>query len=64
MNKIKITGMLYLILSIVGIIFYGVLLLNFTLPVLMFTAFVIVAAFLGMLGWVGFIMLKTPQLKD
>ncbi|MCK9603772.1 MAG: hypothetical protein M0R66_05370 [Candidatus Omnitrophica bacterium] len=64
MNRIKVVGMLYLILSICGILLYGMLLLRFTLPVLMITAFIATALCLGMLGWVGFIMLKTPQLKD
>lgn len=64
MNKIRIIGGLYLILSIIGIFLYVILLLKFPLPTLIFTVFILVVFIFGIIGWVGFVMLKTPNLKD
>jgi hypothetical protein len=64
MSRIKIIGMVYLVLSLVGIVLYGALIAKFPIPVLKISAFFIVAGFLGVLAWVGFVMLKTPQMKS
>jgi hypothetical protein len=61
MNKIKTVGITYLIISITGIAAYALLLLNFTDIVIKISLFLFVTALLGLLGWVGFIMLTTPD---
>ena len=61
MNKIKTVGITYLIISITGIDAYALLLLNFTDIVIKISLFLFVTALLGLLGWVGFIMLTTPD---
>lgn len=61
MNRIKFIGGIYLILSLFGIFGYGMLLWKFSETVLRITAFLSVVAILGLLGWVGIIMLTTPD---
>jgi predicted DNA-binding transcriptional regulator len=46
--------------SIVGIVVYGLLIFYWPLLVLQVTAFVAVAALLGVLAWIGYTMATTP----
>ena len=52
-------GLLVLIGSIIGIIIYGWLLFSFATIVLQITAFVAIAAVLGILAWIGYTMATT-----
>lgn len=61
MNKIKTVGIIYLIISITGIAAYALLLINFTDLVIKISLFLFVTGLLGLLGWVGFIMITTPD---
>lgn len=49
--------------SLAGIVIYGWLLLNYTIPILMLTAFVAVAGVLGILAWIGYTLATTPPPK-
>jgi predicted DNA-binding transcriptional regulator len=49
-----------LILSIVGIVVYGVLLWYWPLLILEITAFLAVIVLLGILAWIGWTMATTP----
>ncbi len=66
LDKDKAVGILLLIAGIVGIIIYGLLLWNpwtgtaYTMTVLAITAFVGVAAILGIVAWIGWTMATTP----
>ena len=53
-------GALILAGSIVGIVVYGWLLLSYSVLVLQVTAFLAVAAMLGILAWIGWTMATTP----
>ena len=53
-------GSMILIGSVLGIIFYGVLVYYWPLLLLEITAFVAVAAILAILGWIGYTMATTP----
>jgi len=53
-------GGLILAGSIVGIVVYGWLLLSYSVLVLQVTAFLAVAAMLGISAWIGWTMATTP----
>jgi predicted DNA-binding transcriptional regulator len=60
LDKDKLIGVLLVIAGIVGIVIYGLLLWNYTVIVLAITAFVGVAAILGIVAWIGWTMATTP----
>ena len=66
MEKDKLIGVLLVIGGIAGIIIYGLLLWNpwtgtlYTMTVLAITAFIAVAALLGIVAWIGWTMATTP----
>ena len=60
MDKDKLIGVLLVIGGIAGIVIYGLLLWNYTMTVLAITAFVAVAAILGIVAWIGWTMATTP----
>ena len=53
-------GTLILVGSIVGVLVYLYLILIYPLLILQITAFVAVAALLGILAWIGYTMATTP----
>jgi predicted DNA-binding transcriptional regulator len=60
MNKDRLIGGLILITSIIGIGLYAWLLYAYALIVLQITAFIAIAAILGILAWIGYTMATTP----
>jgi predicted DNA-binding transcriptional regulator len=56
----KALGMVILLGSVLGIAVYGGLLFYFATAILELTAFVAVAALLGILAWIGWTMATTP----
>jgi predicted DNA-binding transcriptional regulator len=59
-SKDQTLGAVILVLSLVGIVVYGVLIWYFTIPVLEITAFVAVAGVLAILAWIGYTLATTP----
>jgi predicted DNA-binding transcriptional regulator len=59
-SKDQTLGAAILVLSIVGIIAYGVLIWYFPMIVLEVTAFLAVAGVLGILAWIGYTLATTP----
>ena len=64
MARDRTTGALLLVGAILGVLIYGSLMFvvskSIALFVLKLTAFVAVAAILGVLGWIGYVMATTP----
>ena len=60
MSKDQWIGLALIIGSIAGIIIYGWLVYTWTTIVLMISAFLVIAAGLGIVGWIGFTLLTTP----
>lgn len=60
MNRDQAIGWAVLAASVAVIIVYGWLLYAFPMLVLQVTAFIAVAAILGVLAWIGWIMATTP----
>jgi len=60
MNKDQLIGLSILIASIIGIGLYAWLLYAYALIVLQITAFIAIAAILGILAWIGYTMATTP----
>ena len=60
MSRDRMMGGLILAGSIVGIVVYGWLLLSYSVLVLQVTAFLAVAAMLGISAWIGWTMATTP----
>jgi len=60
MSRDQMMGGLILAGSIVGIVVYGWLLFSYSVLVLQVTAFLAVAAMLGILAWIGWTMATTP----
>ncbi len=63
MNKDQLIGALLLIVSIIGIIVYGFLMYSFSTIVLQITVFLIIAAGLVVVGWIGYTLATTPPPK-
>lgn len=60
MSRDRMMGAIILAGSIVGIVVYGWLLYVYSILVLQVTAFLAVAAMLGILAWIGWTMATTP----
>jgi len=60
LNRDQLIGAVILVTSVVGIVVYGWLLYVFPTIVLQVTAFIVVAAVLGILAWIGWTMATTP----
>lgn len=60
MSKDQTLGAVILVLSIVGIVLYGVLMYYFASLVLEITAFLAVAGVLAILAWIGYTLATTP----
>ncbi|MEM3507497.1 MAG: transcriptional regulator [Candidatus Bathyarchaeia archaeon] len=60
MSKDQLIGCLILVASVVGIGIYAWLLYAYALIILQATAFIAVAAILGILAWIGYTMATTP----
>jgi len=60
LSKDQAIGAVILIGSVVGIALYGWLIYAFALVVLQVTAFLVVAAVLVILAWIGWTMATTP----
>ncbi len=60
MSKDQTLGAVILVVSIIGIIAYGLLIWYFPTPVLMITAFLAVAGVLAILAWIGYTLATTP----
>ena len=60
MSKDQWIGLALIIGSIAGITMYAWLVYIWTLIVLMITAFLVIAAGLGIVGWIGFTLVTTP----
>jgi predicted DNA-binding transcriptional regulator len=60
MNKDQGIGAVLLAGSVVGVVLYAWLLYSYAVLVLQITAFVVVAAVLVILGWIGWTMATTP----
>ena len=60
MNRDQLTGLAFLLGSIIGIIVYATLLFFNVALILQITAFVAVAGILGIIGWVGYTLTTTP----
>ena len=60
MSRDRMMGGLILAGGIVGIVVYGWLLLSYSVLVLQVTAFLAVAAMLGISAWIGWTMATTP----
>jgi predicted DNA-binding transcriptional regulator len=59
-SKDQTLGAVILIVSIIGIVAYGVLIWYFPLIVLEITAFLAVAGVLAILAWIGYTLATTP----
>ena len=60
MHKDRLIGASVLVASVFGIFLYGWLIFTFPIIVLQLTAFIAVAAMLGILAWIGWTMATTP----
>ena len=60
MSKDQWIGLALIIGSIAGIIVYGWLVYSWTTIILMISAFLVIAAGLGIVGWIGFTLVTTP----
>ena len=60
MSKDQWIGLALIIGSIAGIIIYAWLVYTWTTIVLMISAFLVIAAGLGIVGWIGFTLVTTP----
>jgi predicted DNA-binding transcriptional regulator len=59
-SKDQTLGAVILVVSIIGIVAYGVLIWYFPLIVLEVTAFLAVAGVLAILAWIGYTLATTP----
>ena len=62
MDRDQTVGFMILVVSLLGIVIYGYLLVNPSTSILLLqiTAFVAVLGVLGILGWIGYTMATTP----
>ena len=62
MDRDQTVGFAILVVSLLGIVIYGYLLVNPSTSILLLqvTAFVAVLGVLGILGWIGYTMATTP----
>ena len=62
MDRDQMVGFAILVVSLLGIVIYGYLLVNPSTSILLLqvTAFVAVLGVLGILGWIGYTMATTP----
>ncbi len=63
MSSDRALGALIMVVSIIVIIIYAYLDIVYPLILLQVTAFIIVAAVLGVLAWIGYTLLTTPAPK-
>ena len=59
-SKDRLIGLSILIASVIGIGVYAWLLYAYALIILQITAFIAIAAILGVLAWIGYTMATTP----
>lgn len=63
MRRDKVYGAFILAAGIIGIVAYGWFLYSAPLITLQVVSFIIVAAVLGIVGWIGWMMATTPSPK-
>lgn len=63
MRRDKVYGAFILAAGIIGVVAYGWFLYSAPLITLQIVSFIVVAVVLGIVGWIGYMMLTTPSPK-